>query len=65
MREVSAALMLYTGRNVVLSTLAWGFWEGGDMTKVAALGVVLTLALAILLGLAGLVTRRVQMLSPN
>lgn len=58
MRELSAALMLTGGKNVVLSTLLWGFWESGEMTRAAALAVLFTLALTVLVMVSGLVSRR-------
>jgi len=48
MRELSAALIL-TGRdNPVVSTVLWSFWEGGNTTVAAALGVCLMIVLGIL-----------------
>ncbi len=58
MRELSAALMLASGRNILLSTLLWGFWEGGDMPVAAAVGVVLITLLILLIGVALLLSRR-------
>jgi iron(III) transport system permease protein len=58
MRELSAALMLASGRNILLSTLLWGFWEGGDMPVAAAVGVVLITLLILLMGAALLLSRR-------
>ena len=58
MRELSAALMLASGRNILLSTLLWGFWEGGDMPVAAAVGVALISLLILLMGGALLLSRR-------
>lgn len=61
MRELSAALMLLSGRNTVLTTLLWGFWEGGDMPIAAAVGVVLILFLVLLVGVAQLLASRIRL----
>ena len=45
MRELSAALMLYTPDSIVLSTLIWTLWESGRSAEASALGVVLILLL--------------------
>ena len=45
MRELSAALMLYTPDSTVLSTLIWTLWESGRTAEASALGVVLILLL--------------------
>ena len=58
MRELSAALMLASGRNLLLSTLLWGFWEGGETPVAAAVGVVLIVFLVILMVVAQLLARR-------
>ena len=61
MRELSAALMLASGKNVVLSTLLWSFWEGGMVPPAAAVGVVLTLALIALVILIQVLAQRAKM----
>jgi iron(III) transport system permease protein len=58
MRELSAALMLASSRNILLSTLLWGFWEGGNMPVAAAVGIVLILFLILLMGVALWITHR-------
>jgi len=58
MRELSAALMLRSRGNVVLSTLLWGLWEGGMMPAVAAVGVILTLILIILIAVSHFLAKR-------
>ena len=58
MRELSAALMLASGRNILLSTLLWGFWEGGEMPVAATVGVVLIAFLILLMAVAQLFARR-------
>ena len=40
-RALSAALMLYSSRNEVLSTRIWEIWYEGDITKVSALAVMM------------------------
>ncbi len=60
-RELSAALMLASGRNVLLSTLLWGFWEGGEMPVAATVGVVLILLLILLMGVAQFFARRARL----
>jgi iron(III) transport system permease protein len=57
MRELSAALMLASGRNILLSTLLWGFWEGGEMPVAATVGVVLIAFLILLMAVAQLFER--------
>jgi iron(III) transport system permease protein len=61
MRELSAALMLASSRNILLSTLLWGFWDGGNMPVAAAVGIVLISFLVVLMGLAQLFARRVRL----
>jgi iron(III) transport system permease protein len=61
MRELSAALMLASGRNALLSTLLWGFWEGGEMPVAATVGVVLIAFLILLMSLAELFARRTRL----
>lgn len=61
MRELSAALMLASGRNVLLATLLWGFWEGGEMPVAATVGVVLIVFLILLMSLAQLFARRIRL----
>jgi len=58
MRELSAALMLASGRNLILSTLLWGFWDGGEMPVAATVGVVLIGFLVILMVVAQLLAWR-------
>jgi len=61
MRELSAALMLASGRNIMLSTLLWGFWEGGNTPAAAAVGVFLILFLIILMLLVQLFGKRTRL----
>ena len=45
LREVTMALMLYSTRNVVISTQIWSLWRA-DTAQAAALGVVLVIVIA-------------------
>jgi iron(III) transport system permease protein len=47
MRELSSALMLKGPNNVVLTTLLWDYWSGGEPNKAAATGVWLMMALVL------------------
>jgi iron(III) transport system permease protein len=58
LRELSAALILRSRENVVLSTLLWGLWEIGEVPMVAGMGVTLTVILIILIVLSRLLARR-------
>lgn len=49
MRELSTALMLAGRNNVVLPTLLWDYWTGGEPTRAATVGVWLVAALAVFL----------------
>jgi iron(III) transport system permease protein len=46
LREVTMALMLYSTRNVVISTQIWSLWRA-DTGQAAALGVVLVVTVAV------------------
>lgn len=51
-KNLTLALMLYTPRSTVLSTLVWNLWDKADTDQTAVVGVVMigiTLTLAILL----------------
>ena len=61
MRELSAALMLASGNNIVLSTLLWGFWEGGNTPAAATVGVFLIVFLLVLMITVQLFTKRSQL----
>ena len=60
MRELSAALMLASRTNILLSTLLWGYWEGGQMPIAATVGVVLIIFLILLITIAQAIGRRVR-----
>ncbi len=49
MRELSTALMLSGRNNVVVPTLLWDYWTGGEPTRAATVGVWLMVALAVFL----------------
>jgi len=45
MRELSIAMMLFTPGSVVLSTIIWSYWQGGEVCAASAIGVMLIIAL--------------------
>jgi iron(III) transport system permease protein len=57
-REFSIAVMLQSGRNSVLSTILFNYWETGSPERAAALAVLLMLLLLALIGILSLVARR-------
>ena len=57
-REFSIAVMLQSGRNSVLSTALFSYWDTGSPERAAALAVLLMLVLLALVGILSLVTRR-------
>lgn len=57
-REFSIAVMLQSGRNSVLSTMLYNYWETGSPERAAALAVLLMLLLLALVGILSLLTRR-------
>ena len=58
-REVTMALTLYTRNNVVISTVVWQFWGSGWVPQVAALGVILILFAALVVGTVRVVLSRI------
>ncbi|WP_203434044.1 ABC transporter permease [Jiangella asiatica] len=50
-RELSSSIVLYTPGNEVLSILTWNYYEDGQLTTVAALGVVMIGGLTVLVTL--------------
>ncbi|WP_170985321.1 iron ABC transporter permease [Roseomonas sp. AR75] len=58
MRELSTALMLQGRDNQVVTTLLWDWWQGGEPTRAAAVGVWLVAALLLALTLWQLAARR-------
>ncbi|HXG53247.1 MAG TPA: iron ABC transporter permease [candidate division Zixibacteria bacterium] len=57
-REVTMALTLYTRHSVVISTIVWQFWGSGWVPQVSALGVVLILFAALVVGVMRAVLSR-------
>lgn len=49
MRELAIALMLQGRDNQMVTTLLWDYWQGGEATRAAAVGVWLVLSLLVLL----------------
>ncbi len=58
MRELSTALMLQGRDNQVITTLLWDWWNGGEPTRAAAVGVWLVAALLLALTLWQILSRR-------
>src|SRR5262245_3190047 len=58
-REVTMALTLYTRNNVVISTVVWQFWGSGWVPQVAALGVILILFAALVVGAVRILLSRI------
>jgi iron(III) transport system permease protein len=58
MRELSTALMLQGRDNQVITTLLWDWWQGGEPTRAAAVGVWLVAALLLALAAWQLLSRR-------
>jgi iron(III) transport system permease protein len=58
MRELSTALMLQGRDNQVVTTLLWDWWNGGEPTRAAAVGVWLVAALLLALTLWQVLARR-------
>lgn len=58
MRELSTALMLQGRDNQVMTTLLWDYWQGGEPTRAAAVGVWLVAALLAALLLWQVLERR-------
>lgn len=59
-REFSIAVMLQSGRNSVLSTILYGYWDTGHPENAAALAVLLMLLLLALVGILSLTRRRLE-----
>jgi iron(III) transport system permease protein len=51
-RALSAALMLYSSKNEVLSTRIWEIWYEGDIARVSALAVLM-IAVLLMVSLVG------------
>lgn len=59
-REFSIAVMLQSGRNSVLSTILYSYWDTGHPEHAAALAVLLMLLLLALVGMLSLMRRRAE-----
>ena len=59
-REVTMSLTLLTRNNVVISTVVWQFWGSGWVPQVSALGVVLILFVALVVGAVRLALSRID-----
>jgi iron(III) transport system permease protein len=57
-REFSIAVMLQSGRNNVLSTILFSYWQTGSPERAAALAVLLMLLLLALVGILSLFSHR-------
>jgi iron(III) transport system permease protein len=57
-RDLSRAIVLYSPGTEVLSVRIFSLYEGGRLTQLAALGVVMTAVLTVLAALAWHVGRR-------
>jgi iron(III) transport system permease protein len=57
-REFSIAVMLQSGRNNVLSTILFSYWQTGSPEHAAALAVLLMLLLLALVGILSLLSHR-------
>jgi iron(III) transport system permease protein len=56
-REISAAILLTSSDNVVLSVLSWNYLDYGDVPKAAVVGLIQTVILAVGIILARFVFR--------
>jgi iron(III) transport system permease protein len=59
-RSVTAALMLQSKQNEVLSTMIWELWEEGDTSKVGALAIMMTMVLMLISLIGHLITSRMR-----
>jgi iron(III) transport system permease protein len=59
-REFSIAVMLQSGRNSVLSTILYSYWDTGRPERAAALAVLLMTALLALIAILSLTRRRLE-----
>ncbi|MDP2645720.1 MAG: iron ABC transporter permease [Desulfobacterales bacterium] len=49
MRDLSAPVMLGTGKNVVIAVVIWDLWTNGRVTQSAAVGVMLLIIIAMIM----------------
>jgi len=59
LRELSSSLLLYSPGNEVLPVVIWERYESGEFAEVAALGVLMTVVLVILVAGAHRLSSRV------
>lgn len=59
-REFSIAVMLQSGRNSVLSTVLYSYWDTGSPERAAALAVLLMTALLALIAILSFARRRLE-----
>jgi iron(III) transport system permease protein len=59
-RSVSAALMLQSKQNEVLSTMIWELWEEGDSSTVGALAIMMTIVLLLISLIGHLISSRMS-----
>jgi iron(III) transport system permease protein len=57
LREFSISVMLQSGKNEVLSTILFSYWETGKADSAAAVAVVLMICLGLLVGLSARLTK--------
>ena len=57
LREFSVAVMLQSGRNEVLSTILYSFWENGKPERAAAIAVMLMMCLCVLVMFSNVFSR--------
>jgi iron(III) transport system permease protein len=58
-RELSSSILLYSPGDEVLSILIWERWQNGQLTQLAALGMVMVLTLVVLVTIAGRLGARI------
>jgi len=51
-REVTMALFLQTPKNIILATTIWSRWLSGDSITAAALGVIMTISMGVVISIA-------------
>lgn len=57
-RELSSAIFLYTQNTQVISISVFELWGDGNFTLVSALGVIMVLVAALIIGLINLISRK-------
>ena len=59
-REFSIAVMLQSGRNTVVSTILYNFWQNGNAAQAAAIAVMMMIGLCVMVAISAMITRRQQ-----